>query len=190
MIPSLQFVILLFVFSTSVDIESLNGQLFLQPVRSQFNYQLETDPPAITEDVIFETSTEDGSPETSTEDETLETSTDDEATDGSNSTETYEPSTSPNKKQTREESGSVTVSKLTEHEKGIIIIAVILAVFILCLVVCALCVCCTTKNDDNDDTELYIQAPLPEPSQPESGWTSIRSESGNEPTTRPPSKIA
>lgn len=86
----------------------------------------------------------------------------------------------------REESG--TVSNLTEREKGIIIIAVILSVVILCLIVCALCMCCITKADENDDAELLVQQSLPEPTKPQAGWTSIRSETGNEPTTRNSSK--
>lgn len=89
------------------------------------------------------------------------------------------------KKPERDESDSVTISVLSQREKGIIIISVILAVFILCLIICALCICCTSKVDRNDETlaEPLPQTPV-EPRPPESGWTTIRSESGNLSTTR------
>ena len=204
---SKRFVVLLIVLSFFSGYTKVNGRLFLQPAPSFFN-----DDPVVEEEEIVEPAPVDQpsepiqlplepiqsplepiqpslklnegsdieevpvSPVTMSSTTTNGTSDDEEEVQST----TAKTRKNPSKKQ-REESGSAN-EMLSEREKGIVIIAVILSVFIVCLIVCALCICSTSKADDVKEGDLTVLPPLPP--QPESGWTSIRSESGNEPTTR------
>lgn len=187
-----RFVVLVMVLSLFVGYKRVNGRLFLQPASLFFNQD-----PVVEEEEIVELAPVDQpsepiqppsepnegsdieevpvSPVTMSSTTTNGTSDDEEEVQSTTGKTTKNPSKKPREK-------SVSANEMfSERGKGIVIIVVILSVFTVCLVVCALCVCSTSKADDVQKGDLTVLPPLP---QPESGWTSIRSESRNEATTR------
>lgn len=186
---SYRFVALFMVLSFFVGYTRVNGRLFPQPVPSFLNDDLGVEEEEIVEPAPVHQPREPIQPplepnERSDIEEVPDspvmmssTTTNGASDDEEEVQSTTKTTKNPNKKREK----SVPANEmLSEREKRIVIIAVILSVFIVCLVVCALCFCSTSKADDVLE-DLTVLPPLP---QPESGWTSICSGSGNEPTTR------